>query len=411
MIFKRSFWVWLHRWAGLVMAGFLILVGLTGSLLAFYPELERLINPQIYPAQTSGQKLDFATLAEQAKKLVPNGQVNSVLLEANQEATLIIMGPRTDNGDQKEELGFDQLILNPYTGEELARRQFGAISEGMINFMPFIYQLHYALALGSFGIWVLGICALIWTVDCFVGFYLTLPQRRKPSINQVILSKRDSINNWWLRWKPAWKIRWKSSNYKLNFDLHRANGLWLWIILFIFAWSSVYMNLWDTVYTWTTRTIFEYKAPWTELPERLQTSAIQEPKLDWRQAQTIGQYWMARQARQLHFEIHQPVALRLDRERHVYQYVVRSSRDIQDRRGTTRVLFDADTGEFKLLLLPTGQYNGNTVTSWLYALHMGNVFGLPYRIFVCLTGLTIVLLSVTGIVIWTRKRHAQNSKK
>ncbi|WP_256212153.1 PepSY domain-containing protein [Nitrosomonas eutropha] len=37
---KRSFWVWLHRWAGLIMASFLIIVGITGSLLAFYPELE-----------------------------------------------------------------------------------------------------------------------------------------------------------------------------------------------------------------------------------------------------------------------------------------------------------------------------------------------------------------------------------
>jgi uncharacterized iron-regulated membrane protein len=49
-------------------------------------------------------------------------------------------------------------------------------------------------------------------------------------------------------------------------------------------------------------------------------------------------------------------------------------------------------------LLPTGQYAGNTVTSWLFALHEANVFGLPYRIIVCLLGLAIVMLSVTGIV-------------
>lgn len=110
------------------------------------------------------------------------------------------------------------------------------------------------------------------------------------------------------------------------------------------------------------------------------------------------------------FEVYQPIALRLDRERNVYQYTVRSSRDIQDRRGTTRVFFGADTGAFKLLLLPSGQYDGNTVTSWLYALHMGNVLGLPWRIFVCIIGLIIVMLSVTGIIIWSKNATFKKAK-
>ncbi|MGH8556691.1 MAG: PepSY domain-containing protein [Methylococcales bacterium] len=79
--------------------------------------------------------------------------------------------------------------LDPYTGEELGRHQAGAISEGLVNLMPFIYQLHYCLALDSFGIWVLGICALVWTLDCFVAFYLTFPARRqkeeKPGVRLI----------------------------------------------------------------------------------------------------------------------------------------------------------------------------------------------------------------------------------
>ena len=41
--------------------------------------------------------------------------------------------------------------------------------------MPFIYSLHFKLALGMTGFWIMGIVALVWTLDCFVGFYLTLP--------------------------------------------------------------------------------------------------------------------------------------------------------------------------------------------------------------------------------------------
>jgi hypothetical protein len=43
----RGFFVWLHRWVGILMAGFLIVVGLTGSLLAFYGELNHLLAPEI----------------------------------------------------------------------------------------------------------------------------------------------------------------------------------------------------------------------------------------------------------------------------------------------------------------------------------------------------------------------------
>ena len=401
----RHFWVLLHRWAGLIMAAFLIIVAVTGSLLAFYPELERLINPQFYPRQVMETKLEPGTLAELAEQRVPNGRVNAVLMEANQEATVVIMNPRPDHNGQPDKLDFDQMIVDPYTGEELSRRQFGAISEGMINFMSFIYLLHYNLALGKVGMWLLGICALIWTIDCFVGFYLTLPSRRKKQPTDVPSEPR--VKSWWQRWQPAWNIRWHASSYKLNFDLHRASGLWLWAILFIFAWSSVYMNLWDTVYTWTTRAVLDYKAPWTELPKL--NPPLHEPKLSWRQAQVIGEQLMEEQAKIHGFTVQQIVGLRLDRDRGVYNYIVRSSRDIQDRRGGTKVFFDADTAEFKLLMLPSGQYNGNTVSNWLYILHMANIFGLPFRIFVCALGLVITMLSVTGIVIWMKKRRARAS--
>ncbi len=56
---------------------------------------------------------------------------------------------------------------------------------------------------------------------------------------------------------------------------------------------------------------------------------------------------------------------------------------------------------------PTGEHSGNTVSNWLRALHRADVFGLPYRIFVCVLGLIITMLSVTGVYIWWKKRKAR----
>jgi len=85
--------------------------------------------------------------------------------------------------------------------------------------------------------------------------------------------------------------------------------------------------------------------------------------------------------------------------------------DIGDKYGATSILFDAYTGKLVASSLPTSQRGGNTMTSWLVAFHMADVFGMPYRIFVCVLGLEITLLSATGVTIWWKKRHARRFSK
>jgi uncharacterized iron-regulated membrane protein len=387
---RRGLWVFIHRWAGLLMAGFLILVGVTGSLLAFNSELERLIRPQLYATPGPGAvPLDAAALAGRAETLVPKGQVYSISF-AEPDQVLVTMGPRAEPETGTGTLGFNQLFLDPYTGDELGRRTWGDISQGWINLMPFIYSLHFKLALGMTGFWIMGIVALVWTLDCFVGFYLTLPV---------------GMRGFWRHWKPAWLIKWTAGAFRINFDLHRAGSLWLWVVLLIFAWSSVYMNLSDTVYTWVMQAILVYRPVGTDLHDLPQ--ANENPCLDWRAALSTGEQLMARQADIHGFTVERPMALSFDSEKGLYSYKVRSSRDVQDRRGNTEVYFDANTGEMRQLLLPSRQYAGNTVTSWLYALHEANVFGMPYRIFVSVLGLAITMLSGTGVYIWWRKRRAR----
>jgi len=71
-----GFFVWLHRWVGLAMAGFLIVVGLTGSLFAFNTELERVFAPQLFAGVRPGVvRLGLGALAERAETLVPQGRV------------------------------------------------------------------------------------------------------------------------------------------------------------------------------------------------------------------------------------------------------------------------------------------------------------------------------------------------
>jgi len=382
----RQVFVFIHRWAGLAMTVFLILVGLTGSLLAFKSDVERLICPQIYATPRPGvPPLDFATLAERAETLVPQGRVVTVELSEPDQA-LVVMEPRDDAATGKAyNLDFVQLFLDPWTGGELGRRRSFALSEGLINLVPFIYDLHVTLALGAPGAWVLGIVALLWTIDCFIGFYLTLPL---------------STGAFWRRWKTAWLVKWKAGAYRLNFDLHRAGGLWLWPMLLIFAWSSVMFNLYQ-IYDWATGAVFDY-VPLSGHPDRMTPHS---PRLDFRAALSTGERLTAEQATRNGFSVQR--AVMLYRMGGVYTYDVKSSRDSRDKLGLTSINFDAETGALISLDLPTGEHSGNTITYWLRALHMADVFGLPYRIFVCVLGLVITMLSVTGVYIWWKKRKAR----
>ena len=79
---------------------------------------------------------------------------------------------------------------------------------------------------------------------------------------------------------------------------------------------------------------------------------------------------------------------------------------VDEIRGNVAIVFDADNGALRRLELPASERGGNTVSAWLAALHLANVLGLAYRIFVCAPGVAVTMLSVTGVYIWWRKRRA-----
>jgi uncharacterized repeat protein (TIGR04052 family) len=384
----RKFFVWLHRWTGLATTVFLVIVGLTGTVLAFRAQLDRWINPQLFARATPGQRtLDLATLAERAEQQEPKARVGYFSIEEDQ--VVIACSARKDPATGKlYTLDFDHLYLSPYTGDILGRRRHGDYSHLRLNFLPLVYDLHTSLMLGSTGGWILGFVALAWTLDSFVGFYLTLPR---------------GVKGFWRRWKLAWKVKANAGAFRLNFDLHRAGGLWFWLVLFVFAWSSVMLAL-IPVYERVTAALFEY-----EPIDAMMSFALPQPKehplLGWREAQSVGERLIARQA-QLHgFTITRPYGLGYVAEFGVYTYDVRASNDIRGHGWDTGVWIDGDTGALRKVFLPAGQHTGNTISTWLWGLHYGDIRDfLPYRILVALFGLVLVVLSVTGVYIWWKKR-------
>jgi len=398
----RSVFVWLHRWVGLAMTFFLVIVGLTGSLLAFNEELERVFAPQIFAKIRPGvPPLDLATLAEKAP-VIAHAQLAEVARIGPDQAIARYDAERTPGTRERYDIGFTQLFLDPWTGEEIARRRRGDLSEGLINLTPLIYLLHDSflpILSKNTGALVLGIVAVFWTLDCFNGFYLTLPV---------------ALSGFWRKWKTVWAIKRGGGAYRLNLDLHRASGLWLWPMLFVFAWSSVMFNMMP-LYNWVTPKLFEYHSIIDDmmqmiarLPKQDPANLAPNPPPDWRKAQAVGERLMAEKGAKHGFSVGEPGSLRYWGK--FYSYSIRSSGSSFLEKGAG-VMFESNTGEVLQFFDPSHEARGNAISNWLAALHTAHVFGLPSKIFVFVIGWVIAMLSVTGVYIWWKKLKARRFRK
>ena len=378
-----------HRWTGLALVGFLVIVGFTGALLPFQHDIQHWLAPtppeQVIRAPSPTAKPRDWPALRRIAMVKSGGEVDSLgLYRQPGEAAVIAVTARKG----QPPLGYDALVLNPYTGRVVGR-EGGEPPPLPARIMPFLYDLHVSLAAGPWGSWLLGVAALAWTLDCFVGFYLTLPVGRR---------------GLWRNWRQAWKVRLPArSAFRLNFDLHRAAGLWLWPMLFVFAWSSVGMNL-RAIYDPVMSALTDYSI--YKEPSPPTASSLPFPQFE--PALALARRVVVAEGQRHGFTVEREREVSLDRQGGTIGYIIRTSRDRADPQyANSYFTLDARTGRILSMDLPTGEHSGNTISYWLGILHTAGIGGLPYRILVSITGVAIVVLSITGVVIWMKTRPAR----
>ncbi|AKZ61987.1 hypothetical protein F506_04255 [Herbaspirillum hiltneri N3] len=393
----------LHRYVGLVIAGFLTLAGLTGSALAWNDELEAWLAPRLFrvAAPTPGAVLlDGLQLRRIILSRLPAADITHTPLRSMpaRSVTFRVKGRVSPVTGERAVLDFDEVMINPYTGEILGTRKWGRPSWSAESIMPFIYRLHQSMAMGVVGTYLFGFIALLWTVDCLVGLFLTLPPP----------PKRVARKPWLARWTPAWKIRQDARGYKLHFDLHRAAALWFWVLLLLLAWSSVAFNL-SEVYDPVMKKLFGAQSEEALLSRPSLRNMV--PALDWEKARARGRVLMSALADRHNFTIQREDMLAYDSGLGIYRYDVRSSLDLRQRAGSTQVYFDAGTGAQLAVWLPTGGAPGDTIRTWITSIHMAAIWSWPLKILISLAGIIVAMLSATGVLIWWRRYRARRETR
>ncbi len=71
------------------------------------------------------------------------------------------------------------------------------------------------------------------------------------------------------------------------------------------------------------------------------------------------------------------------------------------------VYIDADSGGLRGLQDVDSGTRGDAFAALQFPMHSGQIFGLLGRTIICISGLLTAVLSLTGVVIWWKKRKAR----
>lgn len=92
----------------------------------------------------------------------------------------------------------------------------------------------------------------------------------------------------------------------------------------------------------------------------------------------------------------------------VYTYAVVSDANVSNHAWETSLWLDGNDGHLITLDLPSGQHPGNTIGTWLHALHYADLAdNVAFRWLVFAIGFAVCALSATGVWIWWRKRASR----
>lgn len=374
------------------MACFLIVAGVTGAAIAFYDELDAGLNPSLFRVHKSKPEhlpLNHIMGAIDEKLLQGRTVVRYVQFprHENDAIRFIVLPKENAQTGERYRLDFDWVFADPYTGEVLGTRRFGAWRFDSVHIMPLLWELHYSLTLPwPYGEWLFGAVALVWCFDCFFAFYLTLPAARRQRLR---------------KWKTAWKIKWRAGSARLIRDIHIAFSLWLWAMLLILAVSSVMFNLNHEVYQPVLSSFVKYEHVRDTLPEVSDEKRAQMILLD--DAREKGREHIKQWQKEQGFSVLAEDSLTLDLGKHAYRFKVKSSLDLPNSYAQTAVYLSAADGGLLARAYPYVD-TGNAISTWLAALHMGRLFGFWYQVVICLMGVVVTAVTITGVLIWWRKR-------
>ncbi|MEG1039433.1 MAG: PepSY domain-containing protein [Pseudomonas sp.] len=390
--FYNLAWRW-HFYAGLFVAPVMILLAVTGIIYLFKPQLDPLLYRDLIVVEAGHHRQSADQLLQQVHTAYPKGQVSQYLpaIADDRSAQFVVK-------DAGRELN---VFINPYDGTLLGEQ------DAKSNLQAVARALHGELMIGTVGDRLVELAAGWGIVLVVSGLYL-----------------------WWPRGKSSAGVLWPRLNARgrlLWRDLHAVTGFWGSALLLLMLlsgmtwtgfWGAKYADVWNRfpAAMWNDVPQSDQQArelnsatrqtvPWavenTPMPQSgahaehaghsMASSAPAAPQVSLQQVQELA----ATRSVEPGYSITLPTSAD-----GVYTIAVFAD----DPRNDATLHVDQYTGKV-LVDVRWQNYNGVArATEVGVMLHEGKMFGPLNQIIVLLICLMILLGSVSGLVMWWKRR-------
>ena len=368
----RQIWVVIHRWVGLLAGAWLVVVGLSGSFLAFYPEIDRALNPDWSTPQSRGEPLPMQRVLDSARQAMPGRFLHSVFPpDGPNDVHHVWFTPSAEDQGRMWEV-----LVDPDDGRVLGQREaVPTIEFSRRNIANTVYTLHYNLFLGDAGSTLVG----------FVGLF-------------ALVSSLTGVVLWWPRggrgWSQALRIKSGARGVRLHFDLHRVAAVYSVVLLFVVTFPGVTLTFGSQTRAVLGTVSSVRPPPATTLLNRSQVPVDADVVLARAATEFPGSrvrcLWLPQASGP------------------AWRVTLAEPRGIGWAGGRAELwLHPADASLIEVRR--HGEASAaETYLAWQLPLHNGRVLGLPGRIAVCVLGFVPLLLAVTGALVWWRKRRARH---
>lgn len=374
----------LHLWLALSFGSVFVILGLTGSIIAWMHELDHVLNPDLfstahptYPAEPVSPEMVQAAL----DVLVANpayGRPRQLMLPASTTDVITAWYPaRPANGKsavgQFGQDGSRQVMLDPVTLEVKGERNWGEYGISASLLIPSLYHLHRYVLLGETGKTVIAVSGLMLVLMSLIGLFLWLP---RPS---------------WKALRQALTVNLAASPAAINFRLHRMLGFFALPVLLLLGFSGAYFNQPQWILPVVGKVL-----PVTPARKPENVNLLPGQHITAVQAMLIAQ-GVFPEARISRLGLPSASAA-------VYEIRLRQPQEMHSGDGASRVSVDAGSGRIIRVADPLRGQTGDRFLAWLFPLHSGIAFGIPGRLFISCFGLVPLMLMLTGWRMWRKRK-------
>ena len=369
----------IHLYLGLASGLVVFLVSITGCIYVFEQEINQLLQTGVYRdvEPQSAPVLPPHELTEPITPLLDGKplRMNATIYPEGDRASVVWV-----RGQDRQ---YTAYLQNPYTGEVIHRMPYS------INFWAIVLGIHTSLLIPEVGGDIVAAATLIFVVMLISGLFLWFPASKKG-------------------YKQRFKIKWRASPKRLNYDLHNVLGFYaLWVLVFVAITGLVWSYSWveGAVY-WvasggqtTTRTAEVQSA---FLPDATKVANNAPHPVD-QSFRTLARQYPAAQEYFINYPTDSvaPLYVRIHTERGSFY----------NRHDAYQL--DQHSGEVLQAVRWNDRNGGEIVREANYNIHTGAILGLPGKVLAFFSSLIAASLPVTGFYIWwgRRKKTSKTTRR